>query len=60
MSEKLRIWAEIKKQAPAILKAGGNPIDLLLWSQGKTLGNICILSYHNRFSLFIIVILYMV
>ena len=38
MSEKLRIWAEIKKQAPAILKAGGNPIDLLLWSQGKTLG----------------------
>ena len=51
MSEKLRIWAEIKKQAPAILKAGGNPIDLLLWSQGKTLGNICILSYHNRFSL---------
>lgn len=38
MSEKLKIWAEIKKQAPIIIKAGGNPVDLLLWSQGKTLG----------------------
>ena len=38
MSEKLKIWAEIKKQAPVIIKAGGNPVDLLLWSQGKTLG----------------------
>ena len=37
MSEKLQIWAEIKKQAPSIIKAGGNPVDLLLWSQGKTL-----------------------
>lgn len=37
MSDKLQIWAEIKKQAPSIIKAGGNPVDLLLWSQGKTL-----------------------
>ena len=39
MSDKLKVWAEIKKRAPDIIKEGGNPIDLLLWSQGKTLGN---------------------
>ena len=38
MSDKLRVWAEIKRRAPDIIKEGGNPIDLLLWSQGKTLG----------------------
>ena len=43
MSDKLKIWAEIKKQAPVIIKAGGNPVDLLLWSQGKTFGNLLII-----------------
>ena len=52
MSEKLRIWAEIKKQAPAILKAGGNPIDLLLWSQGKTLGTQIISNQPDSLSIY--------
>ena len=31
------IWLEIKKAAPAIMKAGGNAVEILIWSQGKTL-----------------------
>ena len=34
------IWMKIKKAAPAIMKAGGNAVELLLWSQGKTLADI--------------------
>ena len=37
LTEKLMIWLEIKKAAPAIMKAGGNTVEILLWSQGKTL-----------------------
>ena len=40
LSEKLLIWNEIKKAAPAIMKAGGNAVELLLWSQGKTQADI--------------------
>ena len=40
MSDKLKIWAEIKRRAPDIIKNGGNPIDLLLWSQEKTFGKL--------------------
>ena len=36
-SEKSEIWLEIKKAAPEINKAGGNAIELLIWSQGKYL-----------------------
>ena len=36
--DKLKIWAEIKKRAPVIIKEGGNPVALLLWSYGKTFG----------------------
>ena len=37
LTEKLMIWLEIKKAAPAIMKAGGNAVEILIWSQGKTL-----------------------
>ena len=37
LSEKLLIWNEIKKAAPAIMRAGGNAVEILIWSQGKTL-----------------------
>ena len=36
-SEKSEIWLEIKKAASEINKAGGNAIELLIWSQGKHL-----------------------
>ena len=36
-SEKSEIWLEIKKAAPEINKAGGNAIELLIWSHGKHL-----------------------
>ena len=36
-SEELLIWIEIKNAASNILKTGGNPIEVLLWSKGKTL-----------------------
>ena len=35
--EKILIWKEIKNAAPSILKANGNPVEILLWSQGRTL-----------------------
>ena len=35
--EKMVIWLEIKRAAPAIMKAGGNTVEILLWSQGKSL-----------------------
>ena len=35
-SEKTLVWKEIKKAAPAILKAAGNPVEILIKSQGKT------------------------
>ena len=38
--EKTLIWNEIKKAAPDITKDGGNPIEILLWSQGKTLDEV--------------------
>ena len=38
--EKLLIWNEIKKAAPAIMKAGGNAVEILIWSQGKTLDEV--------------------
>ena len=37
LTEKLMIWLEIKKAAPSIMKAGGNAVEILIWSQGKTL-----------------------
>ena len=37
LSEKLLIWNEIKKAAPAIMRAGGNAVEILIWSQRKTL-----------------------
>ena len=43
LSEKLLIWNEIKKAAPAIMKAGGNAVDILIWSQGKTLDEVNVL-----------------
>ena len=36
-SEEVLIWIEIKNAASNILKTGGNPIEVLLWSKGKTL-----------------------
>ena len=35
--EHVIIWNEIKKAAPDITKSGGNPVEILLWSRGKTL-----------------------
>jgi hypothetical protein len=35
--EHVLIWNEIKKAAPDINKSGGNPVEILLWSRGKTL-----------------------
>ena len=37
VSDKSLIWLEIRKAAPAINKAGGNAIELLIWSQGRHL-----------------------
>ena len=56
LSEKLLIWNEIKKAAPAIMKAGGNAVEILIWSQGKTLeevkmflsGNESLETFKNR------------
>ena len=31
------VWMEIKNSAPAIIKSGGNPIEVLLWARGKSL-----------------------
>ena len=38
--EKLLIWNEIKKAAPAIMRAGGNAVEILIWSQDKTLDEV--------------------
>ena len=37
VSDKSQIWLEIRKAAPKINKAGGNAIELLIWSQGREL-----------------------
>ena len=37
LPEKLLIWTEIKNATPAIMKAGGNAVEILIWSQDKTL-----------------------
>ena len=37
VSEKMLIWHEIKRAAPAIMKAGGNAVEILIWSQGRSL-----------------------
>ena len=37
VSDKSQIWLEIRKAAPEINKAGGNVIELLIWSQGREL-----------------------
>ena len=31
------VWAEIREAAGLINRAGGNPVELLLWSRGKSL-----------------------
>ena len=38
--EKLLIWNEIKRAAPEIMKAGGNAIEILIWSQSKSLAEV--------------------
>ena len=40
LSEKLLNCNEIKKAAPAIMRAGGNAVEILIWSQGKTLDEV--------------------
>ena len=37
-AERLRVWDEIKAAAVEIIRAGGNPGEILVWSRGKTLG----------------------
>ena len=37
LPEKLLIWTEIKNATPAIMRAGGNAVEILIWSQDKTL-----------------------
>ena len=34
------IWQHIKISAPALFKAGVNPIEVLLWSRNKTLAEV--------------------
>ena len=31
------VWAEIREAAGLINRAGGNPVEILLWSRGKSL-----------------------
>ena len=37
IEENILVWLEVKYAAPLIIKAGGNPIEVLLWSRGKSL-----------------------
>ena len=36
-SEKTRIWLLLKKSLPQLNKAGINPIEFLVWTQGKNI-----------------------
>ena len=31
------VWTEIREAAGLVSRAGGNPVEILLWSRGKTL-----------------------
>merc|ERR1712062_213950 len=37
IEERILVWLEVKQSAPQIIKGGGNPIEVLLWSRGKSL-----------------------
>ena len=41
--ENILVWKEIKNAAPAILKADGNPVEILIKSRGKTLDEVKIM-----------------
>ena len=38
--EATQVWAEIREAAGQISRAGENPVELLLWSRGKTLAEV--------------------
>ena len=40
LPDNILIWEHIKISAPAMLKAGVNPIEVLLWSRNKTLAEV--------------------
>ena len=35
--EATQVWTEIREAAGLVRRAGGNPVEILLWSRGKTL-----------------------
>ena len=35
--EVTQVWTEIREAAGLVSRAGGNPVEILLWSRGKTL-----------------------
>ena len=39
-TQNILVWKEIKNAAPAILKADGNPGEILIKSRGKTLDEV--------------------
>ena len=40
LPERTLIWCEIKAAVPAMLKAGVSSVGVLVWSQGKSLGEV--------------------